>query len=163
MCILFANGAAAGPAGTWGPRSVILLLSRINSKVIFSEEILYFSKIDFGAEQSVESALRNTGAFQAGVLGREFPVLAGKSSPVMETYLQGITYTIAAAKHALGGLYAQGLGVRRDDVKAFMWFQLAADQGESDAAYNRDWLAERMTSAQIAEAQRLVREWRPKD
>ena len=107
--------------------------------------------------------MRNTGAFQAGVLGRKFPILAGKSSPVMETYLQGIAYAIAAAKHALGGLHAEGLGVRRDDVEAFMWFQLAVDQGESDAANNRDWLAERMTPAQIAEAQRLAREWRPKE
>jgi len=81
----------------------------------------------------------------------------------METYLQGIAYAIAAAKHALGGLHAEGLGVRRDDVEAFMWFQLAVDQGESDAANNRDWLAERMTPAQIAEAQRLAREWRPKE
>ena len=42
-----------------------------------------------------------------------------------------------------------------------MWFNLAAAQGDADAAKNRDSLATRMTLDQIAEAQRMAREWRP--
>jgi hypothetical protein len=39
---------------------------------------------------------------------------------------------------------------------------LAAAQGVAPAKTNRDIVAERMTSEQIAEAQRLAREWKPK-
>ena len=47
-----------------------------------------------------------------------------------------------------------------------MWFNIAASQwtGEKreQAVENRDRMAEKMTSEQIAEAQRLAREWKPK-
>jgi hypothetical protein len=40
-------------------------------------------------------------------------------------------------------------------------FNLAAAQGDKDAAKARDALASKMTPAQIADAQRLAREWKP--
>ena len=43
-----------------------------------------------------------------------------------------------------------------------MWFNLAGVQGVAGAKGRRDGIAERMTSEQIAEAQRLAREWKPK-
>jgi TPR repeat protein len=68
----------------------------------------------------------------------------------------------ADAQFSLGALYRLGQGVPRDYVKAHLWFNLAAAQGFEGAAKARDAAAEHMTSAQIAEAQRLAREWRPK-
>jgi uncharacterized protein len=62
----------------------------------------------------------------------------------------------------LGLLYAKGQGVPRDDVQAYMWFELAAAQGDQSAANNREAAARRMTPDQIAEAQRLAHEWRAK-
>ena len=50
----------------------------------------------------------------------------------------------------------------QDYVRAHMWFNLSAAQGNQDAAKNRDNIAKRMTPAQIAEAQKLAREWQPK-
>ena len=47
-------------------------------------------------------------------------------------------------------------------VQAHMWFALAAAQGDESAGKHRDRLATKMTPAQLAEAQRLAREWRPK-
>jgi uncharacterized protein len=52
--------------------------------------------------------------------------------------------------------------VLQDDVAAHLWFSLSAVQGDEDAAQNRDIIAQRMTSAQIGEAEKLAREWRPK-
>ena len=43
-----------------------------------------------------------------------------------------------------------------------MWSNLAAAQGNKDATMNRDTFARRMTPAQISEAQKLAREWKPK-
>lgn len=62
----------------------------------------------------------------------------------------------------LGWIYAQGRGMLQDFVQAHMWYNLSAAQGEQRAAEARDALAKQMTPAQIAEAQRLAREWKPK-
>jgi TPR repeat protein len=67
----------------------------------------------------------------------------------------------AVAQTNLGHMYDDGRGVMRDYVLAHMWFNLAAAQGFKDAFSARDKLAAKMTPAQIAEAQRLAREWKP--
>jgi len=66
------------------------------------------------------------------------------------------------AQSKLGVMYDHGRGVPQDDVLAHMWWNLAAAQGDEDARTLRDRLAEKMTPAQLAEAQRLAREWTPK-
>ena len=43
-----------------------------------------------------------------------------------------------------------------------MWTNLAAAQGNENAVEVRDLLEEHMTPAQLAEAQRLAKEWMPK-
>lgn len=68
--------------------------------------------------------------------------------------------SLAFAK--LGVMYAQGRGVLQDFLQAHMWYNLGAAHGEVRAAEARDALALQMTPAQIAEAQRLAREWKPK-
>jgi TPR repeat protein len=60
-------------------------------------------------------------------------------------------------------MYATGRGVPQDDVQAHMWYNLAAsretgEQRES-AVEARDGVAGQMIPTQIAEAQRLFREW----
>ena len=67
----------------------------------------------------------------------------------------------AEAQFNLGALYAKGRGAPQDYVSAHMWFNLAAAQGRHEAETKRDDLAKLMTSAQIAEAQKLAREWKP--
>ena len=68
----------------------------------------------------------------------------------------------AIAQSNLGVMYEFGLGVPQDYVQAHMWFELAAEQGSKKAQKNRDTAASQMTPAQIAEAQRLAREWMEK-
>ena len=67
----------------------------------------------------------------------------------------------ANAQYNFGVFYDNGLGVPQDKVRAYMWFNLSAAQGRDGAAAFRDLIARRMTPAQIAEAQRLAREWKP--
>jgi uncharacterized protein len=92
-----------------------------------------------------------------------------KGQGVRQDYVEAVVwYRMAAeqgdavAQKDLGMMYAIGIGVRQDFVQAHMWFDLAAAQGDSSTQEKRDKLAEKMTPAQIAEAQRLAREWRPK-
>ncbi len=65
----------------------------------------------------------------------------------------------APAQFNLGFLYDKGQGVPQDYVQAHMWYNLAAAQNQEQATSMRDGLAEKMTPEQIAEAQRLAREW----
>ena len=72
-------------------------------------------------------------------------------------------------QHNLGSMYANGQGVPQDYVQAHMWFNLASSRYEASdkedlaqVVKNRDLVASKMTPAQIAEAQRLAREWKPK-
>ena len=65
----------------------------------------------------------------------------------------------AIAQYQLGYMYALGEGVPEDDVLAYMWVHLAAAEGNENAREIKDILEERMTREQIAEAQRLSREW----
>jgi uncharacterized protein len=72
----------------------------------------------------------------------------------------------AVAQTALGTIYHDGTGVPQDYVQSYMWFNLAAVDAQDVAARDtaskfRDELAASMTPDQIAEAQRLAREWKP--
>ncbi len=50
----------------------------------------------------------------------------------------------------------------QDVVQAHLWVNLAAVRGLETARTLRDRLAEKMTPAQLDEAQRLAREWQLK-
>jgi TPR repeat protein len=71
------------------------------------------------------------------------------------------------AQSNLAALYANGKGVPKNYVRAYMWWSLAAGHStgnvQKDPADNRDDVARRMTPAEIAEAQKLAREWKPKE
>jgi len=62
---------------------------------------------------------------------------------------------------SLGELYERGFGVPQDYVQAHMWFNLAASRGDGNGAKYRDTVAGKMPPADVAEAQRLARDWRP--
>jgi len=63
------------------------------------------------------------------------------------------------AQQALGFMYKNGRGVTQDYVQAHKWYNLAVSNGSDIAAKERDIVAKRMTPAQVAEAQKLAREW----
>ena len=65
------------------------------------------------------------------------------------------------AQANLARIYGQDQRVPHDLVQAYMWSNLVAAHGHDSAAKERDEYASQMTPAQIAEAQRLSREWKP--
>ena len=68
-----------------------------------------------------------------------------------------------SAQNTMGLFYAAGRGVPQDNVEAHKWHDLAASGvtggRQKEFAEARDALAKEMTSAQLAEAQKLAREW----
>lgn len=91
------------------------------------------------------------------------------STPEMVEYFvkaadQGDVY----AQYNLGILYYEGKGLPQDFVLSHVWSNLAASrfpasevEGRRRAIHNRDLVASKMTPDQIAEAQRMAREWKP--
>ena len=69
----------------------------------------------------------------------------------------------ADAQYNLGSMYSRGAGLPQDYVEAHKWRNLAASRVTGDEqkryAEPRDALAKLITPAQLAEAQRLAREW----
>jgi TPR repeat protein len=68
---------------------------------------------------------------------------------------------VANAQNALGHFYAAGMGVPPDDVAAYMWFSLAAAQGDQDSKQQLEAMNKTMMPEQKAEAEKRAREWRP--
>jgi TPR repeat protein len=71
---------------------------------------------------------------------------------------QGYAY----AQYNLGEMYRNGQGIPQDYVQAHMWFNLAAAQGITNGAIAIDLVEQMMTPQQIAQAQELARNWKPK-
>lgn len=82
-------------------------------------------------------------------------------------YEQAAAQGNTMAQISLGFLYALGEGVQKDDVQAYMWFILAAvhstGQEQENAENSLFEITRRMTPTQVAEAQKLAREWKPKN
>ena len=57
---------------------------------------------------------------------------------------------------------AFGEGGPLDLVQAHMWYSLAAGNGHAAATVYRNELTRQMTPAQITEAHKRAREWKPK-
>jgi plasmid stability protein len=62
----------------------------------------------------------------------------------------------AQAQYRLGQLYEHGLGMPENLVQAHRWYNIAASHGHAEAREARDALARRLTTDQLAQAQRLA-------
>jgi TPR repeat protein len=75
-----------------------------------------------------------------------------------------ILFKLAAAQNnvfaqlRLADSYLHGIGVQQDHIRAHMWYNLIAARGDPDMVNKRNLIAAKMTSQQIAEAQKLARE-----
>ena len=96
-------------------------------------------------------------------LGWMFDIGAGVQQNTAETLKW---YTKAAwqgdqyAPFNMGTMYYRGEGVIKDFVKTYYWFDIAMTNGNTKAKKWRDRIAERMTPKQLAEAQKLLHQWR---
>lgn len=81
--------------------------------------------------------------------------------------LQTVADCLAAfARGRVGALYDLGIaystgshGLACDLIEAHRWFNIAAAKGHGEAALCRADVADEMTAAEIAEAQRRARQW----
>jgi TPR repeat protein len=76
-------------------------------------------------------------------------------------YRRAADQGLAGGQLLIGTMYEIGMVVPKDVVRAYMWLNLSAAQSLQGAAEERDKVAHQMTPVQIAEAQKLAREWKP--
>jgi len=116
------------------------------------------------AEQGYASAQFNLGIMYDAGLG-----VPQDYAEAMKWWRLAAERGLAKAQYNLGGIYGRGEGVPQDYVLAHFWSNLAASRAPAseakvrdEAVKNRDLAASKMTPAQIGEAQKLAREWKPK-
>ncbi len=125
----------------------------------YAEAVRWYRK---AADQGYASAQLNLG------------VIYNNGEGVPQDYEEAARWFRKAADHGnaiaqwwLGIMYDNGEGVPQDYVEAHRWLNLAASKAESadqaKVARARDLVAGKMTIQQIADAQRLARDWKPVD
>jgi len=97
-----------------------------------------------------------------GVLSREGKGVPQDFQAALRWFRLAAEQGYAGGQYNLGMMYENGRGVPKNYVQAHMWVALAAAQRHENARRARGRLAARMTPAQLADAQRLAREWTPK-
>src|SRR5512140_2035652 len=64
------------------------------------------------------------------------------------------------AQNNLGAMYGAGRGVKKDYVQAYKWLSICAASGSEGCITQRDLVAKKLKGNQLAEAQRLTRDWK---
>jgi TPR repeat protein len=77
-------------------------------------------------------------------------------------YRKAAEQNFAAAQYMLSVCYATGTGVAKGNGEAYKWRLLAARQGDEDAKKNMTVLESNLTPEQIAEGQKLARDFKPR-
>jgi TPR repeat protein len=157
-----------GKAAEQGDADAQARLGDLYSTMVLSEEALRVQAahnalfwLRKAAEQGDPNGLRRLGdQYYIGV------------NSVPQSYENAIIWYRKAAdlgdvqsQSQLGLSYENGVGVAQDYVLAHMWYNLSASkdwENRDILAKKRDSVAGKMTPAQIAEAQALARDWKPK-
>lgn len=88
---------------------------------------------------------------------------ADTPQPTVDALVERAERGDALALFELGNRYADGDGVARDNVMAYMWFELAAERLTTEEGYEARRMQLRldpdMFRHQISEAERLARIW----
>jgi localization factor PodJL len=87
---------------------------------------------------------------------------AGKPDYVaaMDAFRRAASYGVRDSQFNLGVLYGRGLGAAQDLASAWLYFSLAAKQGDTDASHKRDEVATRMDGRIMAKATKLLADFK---
>ncbi len=110
------------------------------------------------AEQNHAEAQYNLGIRYDGGLG-----VAKDDVEMVKWYRKAANQNHARAQYNLGGRYVNGRGVAKDYVEGYEWWLLAAAQGDKDAKKVVTILENKMSREQIAEGQKLARNFKPRE
>jgi TPR repeat protein len=110
------------------------------------------------AEQNDASAQSALGICYANGLG-----VARDEAEAVKWYRKAAEQNLADAQGRLGVCYYLGQGVAKDYVECYKWCVLAAGQGDDRAKKATTVIENTMTREQIAEGQKLARNFKPRE
>ena len=147
--------------------TLILLLSATNIVIAgdFDDGVKAYDHKDYATAFTLFKRAAEQGSTRAQY---NLGLMYSYGQAVAQDYQQAVVWFRKAAEAGdigaqqnLGLMYYGGTGVPQDFVLAHMWANLAAIKN-NNYVKTRDAIARNMTPSQIAEAQRLAREWKPK-
>jgi len=101
--------------------------------------------------------------FTLGVMYKRGQGVPQDNTEALKWYHKAADQGEVRSQGMLGMMYYNGQGVSQDYIQAHMWFNLIASTRKGDlreiGVVLRDSVTKKMTSEQIAEAQRLAKEW----
>jgi TPR repeat protein len=80
------------------------------------------------------------------------PVLA------FQNYLKAAKHGDQGSQYIVAGRLMSGVGVSRDDIAAYAWYNVCSSNYHREAANLRDVIASRLSASQLDQAQKLSRE-----
>ena len=80
----------------------------------------------------------------------------GKMDDALRWYRRACKHGSAAAQRALGELLSDGISLKPDYVEAWLWFTLAAEQGDRFASIRASSLEKKLTAEQLASAKQML-------
>ena len=147
--------------------AIILVLS-LSVPVVagpFEDAGAAYERFDYATAQRLYRAMADQGngnaQFSLGVMYEKGQGVTLNLNEAAKWYRLAADQGHPTAQFNLGAMYDNGRGVPRDETLAHMWFSLSVAQGNHEAATSRDIVARRLTPSQVAQAQKLAREWKP--
>jgi TPR repeat protein len=119
-----------------------------------AEAVKWYRK---AAEQNFAQAELNLGNCYANGQG-----VAKNDAEAVKWYRKAAEQNFAQAQISLALSYALGQGVAKDYVESYRWTLLAASQGDKDAKETMTILENNMSREQIAEGQKVARNFKPR-
>lgn len=99
------------------------------------------------------------GQFHVGAFNDDGRCVARDDVEAAKWYKLAAEQGHARAQYHLAEMLDNGEGIPEDDVMAYMWAIIAAADGHTFAAQLKKEIEKQITPVQIAEAQKLSREW----
>jgi TPR repeat protein len=119
---------------------------------------------DYAAEVAIVRPLAEKGyafaQFNLGVLYDRGQGLPQDDALAKQWYQKAAEQGLPQAQVNLAIMYEEGQGMPVDPVRAYFWYALADSQGDGQAPQALQDIAKKMTPAQVADAERQVKEFK---
>jgi uncharacterized protein len=161
----YGKAIAAGDEASAGSLGHLGRNWRIMYHDIPMDPIIY-ELVEKAAKSGIAVAQFSLGVMNYPIGDPSFDENKGNLSEALIWYRRAADQGDVDSQVSLGLAYGDGIGVPQDYVEAHKWYNLAASRVRyadmrADFIKRRDDLAIKMTPTQIAEAQKLAREWKP--
>ncbi|MDA7516263.1 sel1 repeat family protein [bacterium] len=127
--------------------------------IIFSVTALVLASCKTDDTRTLAEKGDPTAQYELGVMYQNGEGLPQNYSKAVKWFRMAAEQGNTTAQLSLARMYDRGNGVPQNDLSAYMWANLAASGGLEKAETFSDILRQKITKKQIAEAERLSKEW----